>query len=244
MWKKAALLVLIAGVQGVAACDGSRSGVPTAPSSGAQPASPPLPAAPSGLRAFVDPFSGLSTADLHDAQEQIIQVSTTDELIWVAGGEHLPGYPVRGSFILAEASSCQCWLAVRFGTKNGERRAYLTADYGHDNPGTVVDLEIAGGALIVRATEVFVPGTFTLYGVVTEQTSSGPVPLTDAAVYRLNEEGTGWQSGTTDASGSYAIHGLANGSRQVAVIKEGYETVDRSVPVNGDTRFDAQLARR
>ena len=105
----------------------------------------------------------------------------------MADGEHLPGYVVRGTFILAEAS-CQCWLAVRFGTRNGERRAYLTADYGHDNPGTVVDLEIAGGALVVRRTDVFVPGTHTLSGVVTEQTQSGrwvlPTPSSTASTRR------------------------------------------------------------
>ena len=137
---------------------------------------------------FVDQASGFSTSDLHDAQEQVVQFNTANELIWMADGDHLPGYIVQGNFIPAEAS-CQCWLAVRFGTRNGERRAYLTADYGHDNPGTVVDLEIAGGALVVRRTDVFVPGTYTLSGVVTEQTPSGPVGIADAAVYRLNEEG-------------------------------------------------------
>ena len=43
--------------------------------------------------------------------------------------------------------------------------------------------------------------------------------------------------------GSYEIHGLANGSREVTVVKAGYETVKRAVPVNGDTRFDVQLVR-
>ena len=129
-----------------------------------------------GLRVFVDQASGFSTSDLRDAQEQIVQFNTDNELIWIADGTRLPGYSVQGNFIPAEAS-CQCWLAVRFGTSNGERRAYLTADYGHDNPGTMVDLEIAGGALVVRRTDVFVPGTYTLSGVVTEQTPSGPVLL-------------------------------------------------------------------
>ena len=45
---------------------------------------------------------------------------------------------------------CECEFEVRFGTENGERRAYLTADWGHDNPGTVVDLAVTGGTLVVR----------------------------------------------------------------------------------------------
>ena len=45
----------------------------------------------------------------------------------------------------------------RFGTKDGERRAYLTADYGHENPGTLVDVDVVGGALFVKRLSVF-PG--------------------------------------------------------------------------------------
>lgn len=239
MWKEMALVTLVVCVQALTACGGSGPSMPAAPSSDAQP---PPPAAPLSLRAFADPASGFSTSNLHDAQKQVVHVNTADDLIWVAGGEHLAGYVVRSTLILAEASSCQCWLAVRFGTRNGEKRAYLTADYGHDNAETVVDLEVAGGALIVQRTDVFVPGTHTLSGVVTQQASSG-AGVPDAVVYRLNEEGTGRQEVRTDANGSYEIHGLSNGSRAVAVIKAGYETVNGTVFVNGDTRFDAQLAR-
>jgi hypothetical protein len=36
-----------------------------------------------------------------------------------------------------EGKICEegCGFEVRFGSENGERRAYLTIDYGHDNPG-------------------------------------------------------------------------------------------------------------
>ena len=50
--------------------------------------------------------------------------------------------------------------------------------------------------------------------------------------------------GTTDKNGFYEIHGLYDGSRTVSVIKEGYETIESDVAMNGDTRFDARLVRR
>lgn len=192
---------------------------------------------------FRDRASGFWTSDLRDAQEQIVQFNTANELIWTADGTRLPGYRAEGNFIPADAS-CKCTLVVRFGTRNGERRAYLTADYGHDNPGTVVDLEIAGGVLVVSRTNVFPPGTYTLSGVVTEVTETGQGPVENAGVWRVNEEETGWQEGTTNKDGFYEIHGLYDGSKEVSVMKEGYNTVSRVVPINGDTRFDIQLVRR
>jgi len=127
---------------------------------------------------------------------------------------------------------------------NGERRAYLTADYIHDNPGTVVSLAIADRALIVSRTNVYPPGTYTLTGVVTELTPTGPTPLEGAGVWRLNDEDSGWRVGTTDKNGFYEIHGLYDGSKPSSVIKEGYETARGTIVVNGDTRFDSQLVRR
>ena len=45
-----------------------------------------------------------------------------------------------------------CAFVVRFGIKDGKRRAYVTVDYGHDNPGTLVDVEVANAALVVTQT--------------------------------------------------------------------------------------------
>src|SRR6202043_3140072 len=120
--------------------------IPSAPSPVPQSAARPTPAPTSmnGLIVFTEQASGFSTSDLRDAHEQIVQFNAANELIWTADGTHLPGYPVQGNAISAEAS-CKCSLVVHFGTSNGERRAYLTADYIHDNPGTLVDLAIAGG---------------------------------------------------------------------------------------------------
>jgi hypothetical protein len=192
---------------------------------------------------FTDPASGFSTSDLRDAHDRIVQFNTANELIWTADGTRLPGYVVNGNGINAEAS-CQCWLVVRFGTRDGERHGYLTADYGHDNPGTMVDLAIAGGVLVVSPTDVFPPGTHTLSGVVTEVTQTGQVPLENASVWRLNEERSGWVGGRTDKDGFYEIHGLYDGSWEISVGKEGYETATSVVSIRGNTRFDAQLVRR
>jgi hypothetical protein len=178
---------------------------------------------------------------VRDAQDQVVQFNTAGELIWTPDNTHLPGYPVQGISINAEGV-CKCWFEVRFGTKDGERRAYLTADYGHENPGTVVDLEVAGGVLIVTQTNVFPPGTFTLSGVITEATPAGLVPVQGVEVWRLY--GSGWQIGTTDKNGFYEIHGLYTRTDQVVTFKEGYETVKQIVSVDGDTRVDIQLVRR
>jgi hypothetical protein len=231
------LLVLALGLAG---CNG-RSSIPSAPSPVPQ-ATPPS-SSINGLMKFTEAASGFSTSDVRDAQEQIVQFTTAGELIWTADGTRLSGYRAQGNVIPAEGS-CQCWFVVHFGTTDGERRAYLTADYGHENPGTVVDLEVAGGALVVSRTSVYPPGTYTQSGVVTEMTETGQTPLENAGVWRLNDEDSGWRAGTTDKNGFYEIHGLYDGSKEVTVNKAGYEQVKRVVSINGDTRFDAQLVRR
>ena len=144
----------------------------------------------STLIVFTEPGTRFSTSEVRDVQEQVLQLNTANELIWTADGTRLPGYQVERcncypgvSFIVGKICAEGCAFEVRFGTRNGERRAYLTADYGHDNPGTVVDVEVAGGALVVTRTSLFVPGSFTLSGVVTEATPSGIAPVEGVAVY-------------------------------------------------------------
>jgi hypothetical protein len=201
------------------------------------------------LIVFKDPLTSLSTSDVRDAQDHIVQF-TTSELVWMADGTHLPGHFVQGPGTpelrnIAAEQSCQCWLVVRFGTSNGERRAYLTADYGHFNPRTLVALEIAGGALMVSRTETYPPGTYTLSGVVSEATETGPTPIENASVYRLNQEEGGWDETTTDRNGFYEIHGLLDGSRLTGFSKNGYQKVEQAdVSIHGDMRFDVQLIRR
>ena len=103
---------------------------------------------------------------VHDVQEQVLQLNTAGELIWTADGTHLSGYRVDRypgvSYIVGKICAEGCAFKIRFGTKDGQRRAYLTADYGHDNPGTLVDVEVSGGELVVTRTNIYVPGSFTL----------------------------------------------------------------------------------
>jgi hypothetical protein len=238
-------VVLLLLIQGLVGCGRSDSGpTPSAPSAVQQPLNP------NQLIVFKDPLTGLSTSDVRDAQDHIVQFTTTSELVWTADGTHLPGHSVQGpgaqSFgNVAAEPSCQCWLVARFGASNGERRAYLTADYIHFNPRTVVALEIAGGALMVSRTDVFPPGTYTLSGIVTEATETGLTPIESASVYRLDEEGSGWDEVSTDRNGFYQIHGLVDGSRLTGFSKDGYQKVEQAdFPIHGDMRFDVQLIRR
>jgi hypothetical protein len=196
---------------------------------------------------FPDGF-GFSTADLYDSDDQIVQCTVSGELLWTPDGTRLPGYRVltirdsiTWSYIDGNLCAEGCSLEVRFGMKNGEKRAYLTADYGHDNPGTMVNLEIVDGALRISRTNLFPPGTFTQSGFVTEATAAGPTPLEGVRVERAMTGG--YQSAMTDKNGFYKILGMFNGTSSVYVSKDGYETETDRVTIDGDTRFDAQLVR-
>jgi Carboxypeptidase regulatory-like domain len=245
-------IVLLLLVQGLVGCGGSESR--TLPSASrtlpSAPSPVPQPVAPNQLIVFKDPLTGLSTSDVRDAQDYIVQFTTARELVWTADGTHLPGHVVQGPGYqpggnYAGEPSCQCWLVVRFGASNGERRAYLTADYIHFNPGTLVALDVVGGAVIVSRTSVFPPGTYTLSGIVTEATENGLMPIENVNVYRLDEEASGWDQTTTDPNGFYEIHGLSDGSRLIGFSKEGYQKVEQAdFSIHGDLRFDIQLIRR
>ena len=239
----AAVAVLLV-ANGLVGCS-NPSAAPSAPLAASAVSQPSAGA----LVVFTDPVTGLSTSGVHDAQGHVVQFTTANELIWIDGtrltGHQVdgPGHRMTGN--VAPEASCQCWFVVRFGAINGERRAYLTADVGHSNPGTVVDLAITGTALVVRWSDLFPPGTYTLSGVISEATATGLVPIENADVWRLDEEQSGWDHSATDRNGFYQLHGLFDGSRQATFSKDGYQKLDPGdVPVHGDTRFDVQLLRR
>ncbi len=241
-----AAMVMVVVVQALTGCDRDGRPHPLAPSSPVPDAAPQPGSAPTLLR-FAEP-GGFSTTELRDAQDDIVQINSAGVLIWTADETRFPGYSVPAvrslysPYITPAESLCGCWLEVRFGTKDGERRAYLTAEYGHYNPGTLVDLARTDGGLTMIQTSVYPPGTPTLSGVVTEMTSRGPVPL--EGVYVAREVFGGWREARTDATGSYAIQGLSDGIAVVSVGKEGFRTEERTVSITGDTRFDLQLVRR
>src|SRR5215212_7100645 len=134
---------------------------------------------------FTELATGFSTSDLRDVDEQIIQVTRDGALVWTADGTRLSGYHVNRHLIDGVAiywiggAVCQegCALEVRFGMKDGERRAYLTADYGHYNPVTLVYVEVSGVALVLNRTPIFPPGAPSLSGVVSETTPGGIKPV-------------------------------------------------------------------
>ena len=246
------LCVLLVMVLVLAGC-GDPYAPPTAPSGVEPPLDTPPPNTPASvtLYQFTESTTGFSTTDLRDAQDQIVRFNTAGELIWTADDTRLRPYVVstiegfsRGPVYFIEGKICPegCAFEVRFGSKDGERRAYLTVDYGHDNPGTMVDVEVAGGALLVTRTTSYLPGTFSLSGVVTEVTRGDSVPVAGVVVYRAVTGG--WQDATTDAKGFYTISGLNDGTEEVSAMKAGYQTIENSVTVRGDTRFDIRLSRQ
>ena len=228
-------------------CDGSRSPTPTAPTPTAP--TPVTPAPVSTIAVFEESSTHFATSDLRDAQDQILQFSSSNELIWTADGTRLPGYRLtshtfndRNRYYFIEGKICPegCAFEVRFGTADGERRAYLTVDYGHDNPGTLVDVEVAGTELLVTQTNAYPPGTPTLSGIVSGTTARGLVPLEGVLVARGIS--TGWRTSRTDRNGYYELRGLLNGLESVYVEKDGYLKENRVVAMDGDTRFDIELA--
>ena len=131
---------------GMAGCGGSGS-APTTPTTPTTPSQPP---GPVQLVMFRDPDSTFSTSDVRDVQDQIVRFDmTSNSLIWAADGRSFPGYPVSGNFMRADRA-----FQVRFGTKDGERRAYFTETVAT----TICDIEIVGGQLVISPTSVKVPG--------------------------------------------------------------------------------------
>jgi hypothetical protein len=138
---RAVVLVIGAGIVG---CGGSGSATPAT-----SPTSTP-PAAPVQLAVFSDPASSFMTSDVRDVQDQIVRFDTANNaLIWTADGRSFSGYPVSGNFIRADRN-----FQVRFGTKDGDRRAYFTETAS----AFICDIEIAGGQLVINPTTVTVPG--------------------------------------------------------------------------------------
>jgi hypothetical protein len=195
-------------------------------------------------RVFTEVETGFSTMELRDADEQILKIDQTGYLVWEDGSE-FPGYAVTTGFfkeIFIEAGQlCGCALDIRFGSVNGNRRAYLTGEYGHFNPGTVLDLEVVGGVLVAKQTGQYVPGTHTLSGVVTEMTASGPAPVAKAHI--SIPFGGGHREAQTDASGVYTLNGLPRGTHAVSFSKSGYVAVTRTLSLSGDSRVDVELIR-
>jgi hypothetical protein len=98
---------------------------------------------------FQDPDSSLSTSDVRDAEDQIVRFDSEDEtLIWTLTGATFPGWQTSGNFLDASRR-----FQVRFGTKDGTRRAYFTETAAD----TICDIQVNNGQLIILPTDVPVP---------------------------------------------------------------------------------------
>jgi hypothetical protein len=195
----------------------------------------------SNLMVFTDTASGLSTSAVRDAQDQIVQFNRTGDLIWTADGTHFPGWSGGPEYLKGPEKLCNCWFEVRFGTKDGQRLAYMIADDG-EAPGTIVNLEVVDGTLVLSPSDVYPPGTVTLSGVVNEATLTGQTPLAGALLHWYVSDF--WREATTDRNGFYTIPGVYDQSSVLDVSLAGYQPLRTAVTIKGDTRFDIQLVRR
>jgi hypothetical protein len=113
------------------------------------------------LTIFTDRDSGFSTTDVRDADEQIVRFNEAAELVWAADDTRFAGYLVDGQVVTADQVCSACYFFVRFGTRDGEPRAYLTwsGDESEDRPATVLDVDVVAGRLVVSSTSMAVPKT-------------------------------------------------------------------------------------
>lgn len=141
----------------VAGCAGSESLSPSAPSPLVQITPTPAPQPrPVELAVFTDARMEVSASDVYDVQGQIVRFNTADELVWVASDARFPEFIVDGNFVAYHHKNDK-FFQVRFGTKDGERRAYLSWP---DDRLTIVDLWVdERGDLKIAETSVRVPGT-------------------------------------------------------------------------------------
>ncbi len=104
------------------------------------------------LAMFVDPDSSFSTIDVLDVDEEVVRFDTSAQsIIWAANSQAFQegNWVVDGNFLGATGM-----FQVRFGTVDGERRAYFTETV----PATICDIFVTDQGIRIVATSVPVPG--------------------------------------------------------------------------------------
>lgn len=100
---------------------------------------------------FTDPADeSFSTPDVRDVDDEIVRFDTeTNSIVWAEDdSSYQPGlWPVNGNFLAGGG------FQVRFGTVNGEKRAYFT----ETGPATICEIEANGTTISISATSVTVP---------------------------------------------------------------------------------------
>lgn len=102
------------------------------------------------LAVFNDPDSDFSTTDVRDVDDEFVQFDTvTKAIIWAADGTAYQegSWTVNGVFLAGGG------FQVRFGTQDGERRAYFT----ETGPATICQIRPTGSFLSISPTNVTVP---------------------------------------------------------------------------------------
>lgn len=143
--KLVCLLLPMCGCVGLAACTLQ----PAASGDGDGDVSVPGDGSDANLAVFADPDSDFSTSDVWDVDEEIVRFDATAKtLIWAADGSVFDDWNVDGNFLGPTQ-----FFQVRFGTQDGDRRAYFTETVA----ATICDIRIDNGQLRISATSVTVP---------------------------------------------------------------------------------------
>ena len=103
------------------------------------------------LVVFFDPDSEFSTTDVRDVDDEIVRFDgDAKAIIWVADDLVFDEgvWEIDGNFLRVGQP-----FQVRFGTVDGERRAYFT----ETGPATICDISVEQGQLRIAATNVLVP---------------------------------------------------------------------------------------
>jgi hypothetical protein len=109
------------------------------------------------LAARAGPISDVPGSDLHLLDFRRARCGWADRAVrqgvefadLALDNRSFSGYPVDGNFIGASRS-----FQVRFGTENGEQRAYFTETAAT----TICDIQVSGGQLLILPTNKTVPG--------------------------------------------------------------------------------------
>lgn len=126
-WRNAVRIVVCLVLVGLTGCSPERVWSPSAPSP--DPNTPRPPAAPVAPRSFeLATFtdSGFSTSDVRDVHDDILQFNLgADELIWTPTGTRFSEFIVDGNHV-GYHHKIDWIFQIRFGMRDGERRAFLT----------------------------------------------------------------------------------------------------------------------
>jgi len=126
---------------GLLACSGSDSqdAPRVARSTAAEAITEALPLEPAGRVVFVEPASGFMTDEVYDADREIVSFDAAlGAMVSAETGAVITGWQVDG--VDLDWSRFAVPFRVRFGTEEGERRAYFT----EAGPGTICNLRFSG----------------------------------------------------------------------------------------------------